>query len=82
MKTASGTFAANNMNHHNCNVALHGNLEEYRKHLLKDIGQDGINKLEQNKNKKIPTPELKEMLENVKSEYKKIVEEKKKVLYN
>lgn len=65
-----------------CNVALHGNLEKYKEHLLRDIGQDGIDKLEQNKNKKIPTPELKELLEKIKSEYKRIVEEKKKVLYN
>lgn len=61
-----------------CNVTLHGNLEKYKEHLLRDIGQDGIDKLEQNKNKKIPTSELKEMLENVKSEYKILVEEKKK----
>lgn len=60
-----------------CNVALHGNLEAYRNHLLRDIGQAGIDNLEKKKMQKITTPELSSMLEKLKKDYKDLVEQKK-----
>lgn len=45
-----------------CNRILHGNLEKYREHLLRDIGEERVNALERKKTQKIPTPELEELL--------------------
>ena len=45
-----------------CNVTLRGNLEAYKNHLLRDIGVEGMKKLEEKKMKKISTPELEELL--------------------
>ena len=63
-----------------CNVALHGNLEVYRQKLSREIGEEGIARLEKNKNNKIPTVKLEEMLDGLKKEYKNLVEEKQKPL--
>lgn len=60
-----------------CNVALHGNLEVYRKNLVKEIGEKAVDNLEQKKNQKIPTPDLEALLEEVKQKYKNLVAEKK-----
>lgn len=65
-----------------CNVVLHGNLAKYRESLVKEIGEERVNALDQKKNKKISTPELEELLKEMKSRYKALVEEKKKSLYN
>ena len=82
MKTTSGTFIAENVNNHNCNRVLRGNLEAYRNHLVREIGEEKVKELETRPPRKISTPELEEMLEEMKKRYKKLVEEKKKVQYN
>lgn len=77
MKTSSGTFIANNMNHHNCNVTLHGNLKKYREHLIREIGEDRVNALDRKKSQKISTPELGELLKEVKAKYRELLKQKK-----
>ena len=57
-----------------CNRVLHGNLEKYREHLLRDIGEERIRALDRKKNQKISTPELEAMLE----EYKDLLKNLKK----
>ena len=66
----------------NCNRVLRGNLEAYRNHLVRDIGEEKVKELETRPPRKISTPELKEMLDEMKIEYKKIVEKRKNSLYN
>lgn len=82
MKTASGTFIANGINHHNCNRVLRGNLKKYREHLVKEIGENKVRELETRPPRKISTPELQKMLDEMKLKYKNLLEEKKKELYN
>lgn len=45
-----------------CNRVLHGNLDEYKKHLIKDIGKKRVDDLYTKKDIKITTPELEELL--------------------
>lgn len=52
MRTTSGTFAANKINHHNCNRYLNGNYEVYRKKMVAELGQEQVELLE----KKAKTP--------------------------
>ena len=64
----------------NCNRTLKGNLVKYREKLAKEIGEERVNALDKKKSQKISTPELEELLKEVKTKYKKLVEEKKKSL--
>lgn len=61
----------------NCNRVLRGNLGEYRKHLVREIGEEKVKELETRPPRKISTPELEEILKQVKRQYKELVEEKK-----
>ena len=61
----------------NCNRLLRGNLEIYKKHLLREIGQKKLDELELKKTNKITTPDLREMLEKVKGDYEVLVKRKK-----
>lgn len=61
----------------NCNVVLRGNLEVYKKKLTKELGEEAIERLEQKKNLKIPTPELETLLKKVRQEYNNLVEQKR-----
>lgn len=61
-----------------CNRLLHGNLKKYREHLVKEIGEEKVKELETRPPRKISTPELEEMLKELKIRYKNLVEEKKK----
>ena len=63
-----------------CNRINRGNLEKYRFFLEKEIGEKKVIALEAKKLKKITTPELEDLLKEVKEKYKKIVKEKKKLL--
>ena len=63
-----------------CNVALHGNLEEYKTRLISDIGENKVRDLEMKKNRKISTPELSELLSKLKKEYKELLAEKKSLI--
>lgn len=63
-----------------CNVALHGNLEEYRTRLISDIGINKVRDLEMKKNRKISTPELSELLSKLKKEYKELLAQKKSLI--
>lgn len=65
-----------------CNRDLHGNLKVFRKNLIKEIGQEKVDELGRKKFQRISTPELQEMLKEMKIKYKNLVEEKKKALYN
>lgn len=66
----------------NCNRVLRGNLKKYREGLVRKIGEDKVRELETRPPRKISTPELQEMLDEMKIKYKKLVENKKKSLYN
>lgn len=63
----------------NCNRLLRGNLSRYREHLVREIGENKVLELETRPAKKISTPELKEMLDDLKLKYKQVVEEKRKL---
>ena len=65
-----------------CNRVLRGNLKKYRENLVKKIGEEKVRELETRPPRKIPTPELEELLKEMKVKYKNLVEEKKKALYN
>ena len=65
-----------------CNRVLRGNLKKYREHLVKEIGESKVIELETRPPRKISTPELEELLKEMKIKYKELVEEKKKSLYN
>lgn len=65
-----------------CNRDLHGNLKVFRENLVKEIGQEAVDKLDRKKAYKFSTPELEELLKEMKIKYKDLVEKKKKVLYN
>lgn len=60
-----------------CNITLHGNIEKYREKLIKEIGEERVDNLNLKKSRKISTSELKEMLEDLKAQYKELIEEKK-----
>ena len=66
----------------NCNVVLHGNIPKYKEKLIREIGEKKVNDLERKKTLKPTTPELEELLKEMKIKYKELVEEKKKSLYN
>lgn len=61
----------------NCNRTLRGNLAKYKEHLVKEIGETRVNELNIKKTRKISTVELEEMLKDIKTKYKKLVEKKK-----
>ena len=58
----------------NCNMKLSGNLIEYRKHLLKKIGKDRLQWLEDNRHNelKLSIPEIKEKIKHYKQKIKDI----------
>lgn len=60
-----------------CNVALHGNLEVYKSNLIKEIGEERVNKLNIKKSQKISTPDLEKLLADIKQKYENLVAEKK-----
>ena len=64
----------------NCNRVLYGNLAYYREKLIKEIGEERVNALDQKKNNKITTPELEQMLEDIKMKFKKLLDEKKQTI--
>lgn len=66
MKTTSGTFAANGVNHHNCNRLLNGNYEVYDVKIRQELGDERCDELWQlaRSSKKINTSELESLLEN------------------
>lgn len=74
METTSGTFIANNMNHHNCNRVLGGNYERYTRNLIREKGQNEPDRLweQARENKKLSNVELEEMLNEWKSILKTI----------
>lgn len=61
-----------------CNRLLHGNLRKYREHLVREIGEEKVRELETRPARKISTPELQEMLIEMKKRYKELIEFKKK----
>ena len=61
----------------NCNRLLNGNLTYYREKLIREIGDERVEALNQKKNNKISTPELEQMLEDIKVKFKKLLDEKK-----
>ena len=74
METTSGTFIANNMNHHNCNRVLNGNYEVYTKKLIQEKGPDEPDRLWKlaRENKKLSNVELEELLAEWKSIKKRL----------
>ena len=77
MKTSSGTFIANNMNHHNCNITLHGNINKYREKLINEIGEAKVLALDKKKSNKLSTPDLEKLLEDIKKKYQQLLKNKK-----
>lgn len=63
-----------------CNRQLRGNLVKYRQALVRKVGEEKVRELETRPARKISTPELEELLKEMKSKYKALVEEKKKSL--
>lgn len=63
-----------------CNVVLHGNIPKYKIKLVNEIGEERVNNLEKKKSLKPTTPELEELLKEMKIKYKELIEEKKKPL--
>lgn len=59
-----------------CNRDLHGNLRVFREKLIKEIGQAKVDELDKKKSRKISTPELQEMLDEMKTKYKKLIDER------
>ena len=70
MRTTSGTFAANKINHHNCNRYLNGNYEVYRKKMVKELGQEKVDELERKakSGQKMSIGELESLLETLEME--------------
>ena len=83
MKTSSGTFIANNMNHHNCNRYKNGNYAVYEPKIKAELGVDEVQKLwdKAYDKTKISTIELAEMLTQIKKDYKALIEERKRKGY-
>lgn len=65
-----------------CNRTLRGNLKKYREHLVMEIGEDKVREIETRPPRKISTPELQEMLLEMKRKYALLLEERKKARYN
>ena len=59
-----------------CNRLLHGNLVKYRQHLVREIGEEAVREVETRPTRKISTPELQEMLDEMKTRYKKLIDER------
>ena len=59
-----------------CNRVLHGNLVIYRKNLINEIGEERVNRLNLKKSTKLSTVELDELLQNIKQQYRKLIEER------
>lgn len=66
----------------NCNRLLHGNLVEYRKHLVRELGNEKVREIETRPSQKISTVELQEMLVEMKMKYKNLLDKKKEQQYN
>lgn len=60
-----------------CNVTLHGNLQKYKEHLVREIGEERVNVLDRKKSQKISTPELEKLLREVKAKYRELLKQKK-----
>lgn len=60
-----------------CNRTLHGNLKIYRQNLTHEIGEERVNRLNLKKSVKPSTPQLEEMLQEVKQKYCELIENKK-----
>ena len=61
----------------NCNRFLKGNLSQYRERLVNEIGEKRVDDLDKKKANKLSTPELEELLKELKLKYKNLIEKKK-----
>ena len=59
-----------------CNRVLRGNLKLYREYLVRTYGEEKVRELETRPPRKITTPELQELLETLKTQYKQLIASK------